>query len=124
MGARHTVSMADPAPVRWSAMPPLPPHSSQSVGDVCRCPYEGMWRALEAVMGRLPGDNRQKEMARNISGLPMRMVWGFVQPEDPLQQRTGILGGLPVHVAEEAPRGDHTHHEPVGHGSRRPRVSG
>ena len=34
---------------------------------------EGMWRALEAVMGRLPGDDRQKEMAWNISGLPMRM---------------------------------------------------
>ena len=53
VGARHTVRMADPAPVRWSAMPQLPPdHSSQSVETYVDAHDEGMWRALEAVMGR------------------------------------------------------------------------
>ena len=48
----------------------IPPSQSETYADAHD---EGMWRALEAVMGRLPEDNRQKEMARNISGLPMRM---------------------------------------------------
>ena len=48
----------------------IPPSQSETYADAHD---EGMWRALEAVMGRLPGDDRQTEMARNISSLPMRM---------------------------------------------------
>ena len=33
----------------------------------------GMWRALEGVLGRLPGEPRQREMAHLLSTLPMRL---------------------------------------------------
>ena len=48
----------------------IPPSQSETYVDGHD---EGMWRAFEAVMGRLPGDDRQKVMAWSISGLPMRM---------------------------------------------------
>ena len=48
----------------------IPPSQSETYADGHD---EGMRRALEAVMGRLPGDDRQKDVAWNISGLPMRM---------------------------------------------------
>ena len=40
-----------------------PDNSAQSIGAIPDGHDEGMWRALEAVMDRLPGDDKQKEVA-------------------------------------------------------------
>ena len=34
---------------------------------------DGMWRALEGVLGRLPGNQRQIEVAHSLTSLPMRL---------------------------------------------------
>ena len=63
MGAGRPVRVADPSSVRWSSMPPsVEDHPTQLVS-----------RSVEAVVGRLPGDGRQKTLARLISALPMRL---------------------------------------------------
>ena len=77
---RYIVRKADPAPVRWSEMPPLPPDHPPSQSQThADARDEGMRRALEVVMGRFPGDDSQKEMAWNKSlGLRFRQHLGWI----------------------------------------------
>ena len=77
-----------------------------------------------------PASVRESEMSPLLQTIPPRQSETYADGHDESMWRAGssnvlgILGGLPVHVAEEASRGDHTLHGSVGRGSQRPRVSG
>ena len=99
----------------------IPPSQSETYADGHD---GGMWRALEALMGRLPGDIQEREAARRVASLPMRLGGlGFRSA-----RRTApaaywaIVGGLPLHALPQTPGRDRAHHGHVGRGRWRRRV--
>ena len=80
-----------------------------------------MWRAVEAVMGRLPGDDRQKSVARLISTLPRRLggPWFAFRPTYGPGSILGFVGRLFGHVFQKVAGRDCTHHGEFGERSRR-----
>ena len=71
----------------------------------------GMWRAFEALMGRLPGDIQEREAARRVVSLPMRLGgFGFRSTKNGSSCVLGIVGGLPHHVFLQTSGRDRAHH--------------
>ena len=73
--ARLAMCVASPASVRWT---PLPRTVPPSMSEVCAQGHDaGMLRTMEFLLGTLPGDNSEIEMARHIMSLPFRMGGGL-----------------------------------------------
>ena len=95
--ARPATHMAAPPPMRRTALPPLaadraPP---QSVIQVAQGHDAGMQRAMEVLLGSLPGDDAQVEMARHITTLPLRMGGlGLRSARRWRQQHSGLRGRM------------------------------
>ena len=92
--ARPAMCMAAPPPMRRSALPPLvADRASQSI--IRQGHDAGMQRAMEVLLGSLPGDDAQVEMARHITTLLLRMgrIGSAIGAEDGASSFLGFVGG-------------------------------